>query len=177
MSSPDDEKPPAWRAQEFAAAPTEDQLRALRVVEQQQQDLKAKLSGQQRATIGEAVGTIKPEDFLAVHNAPCSRQGLLTGIGGGAGVGALRFVLGAPIPKAANWAAGAFVAFAVGSYEYCQYSRRVEREKLKRAVEVFDRKAAELRKKAEDKKRQDAEAAAAEEASRLASQKRWYKLW
>lgn len=94
MGNGDDDKPPAWRAQEFAAAPTEDQLRALRAVEQQQQELKAKLGGQQRATIGEAVGTIKAEDFLSVHHAPCSRQGLLTGIGGGAGVGALRFVLG-----------------------------------------------------------------------------------
>lgn len=42
---------------------------------------------------------------------------------------------------------------------------------MKRAVEVFDRKAAELRKKVEDKKRQD------DEAARLAAQKRWYKLW
>lgn len=89
----DDGKPPAWRAQEFAAAPTEEQLRALRVDEQEQRELKAQ-SGHQRATLGEAVSTIKAEDFLSVHKAPCSRQGILTGIGGGAALGALRFILG-----------------------------------------------------------------------------------
>lgn len=45
-------------------------------------------------TISEALSSIKTEDFQNVANTPCSRNGLLTGIGTGFGVGGLRFVLG-----------------------------------------------------------------------------------
>lgn len=48
----------------------------------------------QRATIGQAVTTIKPDDFLRVHETPCGREGMLALIVGGAGVGGLRYVLG-----------------------------------------------------------------------------------
>lgn len=47
-----------------------------------------------RATVGEAVQTIKPEDFLKVHQTPCARDGLLAFIVGGTGVGGLRYVFG-----------------------------------------------------------------------------------
>lgn len=47
-----------------------------------------------RATVGEALSSIKREDFTRVHQAPCTREGLLTGIGGGAAVGALRYLTG-----------------------------------------------------------------------------------
>lgn len=46
-----------------------------------------------RPTITDVVGMIKTEDFTNVHNTPCARQGFLTGIAAGAGVGGLRFVL------------------------------------------------------------------------------------
>ena len=46
-----------------------------------------------RPTISEAVSMIKADDFTNVHNTPCARQGFLTGIAAGAGVGALKFVL------------------------------------------------------------------------------------
>lgn len=40
-----------------------------------------------------AVSMIKKEDFANIANTPCARQGLLTGIGAGAGLGGLKFVL------------------------------------------------------------------------------------
>lgn len=40
-----------------------------------------------------AVSMIKKEDFTNIANTPCARQGLLTGIGAGAGLGGLKFVL------------------------------------------------------------------------------------
>lgn len=131
---------------------------------------------QQAASIADAWRSIKAEDFLSVHQAPCSRQGFLTGIGGGAAVGFLRFVLGAPVPRAANWAVGAGMAAAVAQYEFCQYRRRCERDKMKRVVEVYDRKQAEMRQKEEERRREREEARAAEEA-RLKAQRRWYKFW
>lgn len=47
-----------------------------------------------RATLSEAVKSVKPEDLLKVHQAPCTREGLLTGIGSGATVGFLRYIIG-----------------------------------------------------------------------------------
>lgn len=46
-----------------------------------------------RPTIREAVGMIKTEDFSNVAHMPCARQGLMTGIGAGAGFGGLTFVV------------------------------------------------------------------------------------
>lgn len=40
-----------------------------------------------------AVSMIKKEDFTNIANTPCARQGLLTGIGAGAGLGGLKFVI------------------------------------------------------------------------------------
>lgn len=50
-------------------------------------------SSSQRPTISDAVSMIKTEDFTNIPNTPCARQGLLTGIATGAGVGGLRFVV------------------------------------------------------------------------------------
>lgn len=47
-----------------------------------------------RATVGEAFKTIKSDDILKVHQAPCSRDGFITGIGSGAAVGFLRYIIG-----------------------------------------------------------------------------------
>jgi cytochrome c oxidase assembly protein subunit 20 len=44
-------------------------------------------------TIADAVSTIKMDDFANVANTPCARNGLLTGIASGFGVGGLRFIL------------------------------------------------------------------------------------
>lgn len=46
-----------------------------------------------RSTISEAVSMIKTEDFANIANTPCARQGLITGIASGAGVGGLHFVV------------------------------------------------------------------------------------
>ena len=57
-----------------------------------------------RPTISEAVGMIKTEDFANVHKTPCARQGFLTGIAAGAGIGGLKFVLrGRPTCFHCSW--------------------------------------------------------------------------
>ncbi|KAJ9156742.1 hypothetical protein NKR19_g4216 [Coniochaeta hoffmannii] len=129
-------------------------------------------------TIAAAWASVKAGDFLSVHQAPCSRDGFLTGIGSGAAVGALRFVLGSGVPKAANWAVGAGVLGAVLQYEYCQASRRREREKMKRVVEVYDRKQGEMRRLEEERRRaRQQEKEKEEEEERIRQSKRWWKVW
>ncbi|KAF3763579.1 hypothetical protein M406DRAFT_243352, partial [Cryphonectria parasitica EP155] len=127
------------------------------------------------ATLGEAVTTIKADDFLKVHQAPCTREGLLTGIGSGSAIGFLRYIVGAPIPKAANWAVGSGVAVSVIAYEYCQYQRRVERANMKRVVEVVTKKQAE-QKRQEDEKRLQRQTEQ-ELAPQKTAQKSWYRFW
>ncbi|KAJ4414812.1 hypothetical protein N0V82_007727 [Gnomoniopsis sp. IMI 355080] len=128
-----------------------------------------------RATVGEAVKTIKPEDLLKVHQAPCTREGLLTGIGSGAATGFLRYIVGASIPKAANWAVGSGLIISIAAYEYCQHQRRVERATMKRVVEVVTKKQAEEKRLADENKRLQQQQQ--EAGAQKAATKSWYKLW
>ncbi|KAI5921950.1 hypothetical protein F4810DRAFT_309255 [Camillea tinctor] len=126
-----------------------------------------------RPTFTEGIQSIKSDDFLAVHKMPCAREGFLTGIGAGAVIGAGRFVLGAGIPKAANWAFGSFLLGSIIQWEYCQAQRMKERAAMARVVEVIDKKQAEKKAKIEQAMRLREEA---EEKARQAN-KRWYKFW
>ena len=46
------------------------------------------------ASYFDALRSIKPSDFQEVHKKPCVRDALLTGIGGGFGIGGFRAILG-----------------------------------------------------------------------------------
>lgn len=50
-------------------------------------------------SITEAVKSIKSDDFLNVVQTPCARDGFLTGIASGAGVGGLRYVMRGESPR------------------------------------------------------------------------------
>ncbi|QPG93637.1 hypothetical protein C2857_001327 [Epichloe festucae Fl1] len=126
-----------------------------------------------RPTVSEAVGMIKTDDFVNVHNTPCARQGFLTGIAAGAGVGGLKFVLRGNAVKAANWAVGMFILGSTLSYEYCQYLRRAERIQMKRHIEVVTGNKRELARKAAEEKKEQLRL----EKGELAAQKPWYKVW
>ncbi|KAL2193787.1 hypothetical protein P885DRAFT_71803 [Corynascus similis CBS 632.67] len=125
-------------------------------------------------TIADAVGTIKPSDFLTFHQAPCARTGLLTGIGAGATVGAMRWIMGLPVPRAANWAVGTGVLGAIGQYEYCQFRRHQEREKVKRVVEVY---AAKQKKEKEEEERREREKALARAKEEEDKRRKWWRFW
>ncbi|RPA99228.1 hypothetical protein L873DRAFT_1768110 [Choiromyces venosus 120613-1] len=133
----------------------------------------------QQASLSEAVKTIHVEDFKKVHLQPCVRNAFLYGIAAGFAFGGLKLVLRAPVPNAANWAAGTFAGTSVVTYEVCQYRRQKEKAGMQRAVEIIDRRKAEREKaiveKREAAKRAAEEKAAKEEAERLESLKPWYK--
>ncbi|KAH8777197.1 hypothetical protein BGZ57DRAFT_761631, partial [Hyaloscypha finlandica] len=127
--------------------------------------------------ITDAVKTIKLEDFKKVHMYPCVRESLLMGIGSGFGIGGIRALWGAPIPKAANWAVGTFVFASFANYEFCLYRRRLEKAHMKRAVEIIDRKKAE--KEAAAQAKREERRRLKEEADRKveeAAKKSW-KFW
>lgn len=127
---------------------------------------------QRRPTVSEAWDTIKPEDFMSVHKIPCARDGYMTGMLTGVVAGAGRYILGAQIPKAMNWAAGGFILGAIVKWEHCQYQRRKEKEGVARMFEIMAQKAADKKRKVEEEARLKAEA---EEKARQA--RRWYKFW
>lgn len=130
-----------------------------------------------RVSLSEVVNTIKPEDFLSVHETPCARQGFMTGIGSGAGIGVLRWIMGLPIPKAANWGVGCGIVGAMAQYEYCQYLRRKEKEKMQRVVAVYTKKQAESRAKEAKERRERAELEGKEGQKQEEGKKSWYKFW
>ncbi|KAF7534127.1 hypothetical protein G7054_g6493 [Neopestalotiopsis clavispora] len=125
-------------------------------------------------TISDGIKSIKSEDFFNVHQIPCARQGWMTGIGAGFVLGVGRYLTGARIPKAANWAFASFMAGSIIQFEVCRYQRDEERKAMARVVEVMDRKQAEKAAKAEEVARLRAEA---REKAKQAEQKSWYKFW
>ncbi|KAI1108160.1 hypothetical protein F5Y14DRAFT_108225 [Nemania sp. NC0429] len=128
-----------------------------------------------RPTFKDGVQSIKSDDWTKIHHIPCAREGFMTGIGAGTVVGAGRYFVGAKVPKAANWACGAFVLGSVVQWEYCQAQRRKERAAMARVVEVIDRKQAEKKAEAAEAARLRREAAEEEKARQ--ARRSWYKLW
>ncbi|KAM5351816.1 hypothetical protein ACJ41O_004539 [Fusarium nematophilum] len=126
-----------------------------------------------RPTISDAVGMIKKDDFANVANIPCARQGFLTGIASGAGIGGLRFVLRGNATSAANWAVGVFVLGSMASYEWCQYLRREERRQMKRHIEVVTENRKEQAKKIAEARQEHSKLV----AEKKAAEKPWYKFW
>lgn len=53
-------------------------------------------------SVSEAVSMIKTDDFKNVANTPCARNGFLTGIASGFGVGGLRFILTGTVAPSNN---------------------------------------------------------------------------
>ncbi|KAK3312818.1 hypothetical protein B0H66DRAFT_568948 [Apodospora peruviana] len=130
----------------------------------------------QRPRLADAAQTIKPADILKVHQAPCGREGLMTGIGTGFAVLGLRWVIGSPIWKAANWGVGAFVAASAAGWEYCRFQRRKEMTKMKRVVEVYDRKHAERAVAKKTKEEEDKRLQVQREEEEKRKERGW-KFW
>ncbi|KZF24566.1 hypothetical protein L228DRAFT_237483 [Xylona heveae TC161] len=127
----------------------------------------------------EAAKTIQISDFQNVHKQPCVRDSLLTGIASGFGLGGVRAVLGAPLPKASNWAVGTFCVMSFAAYEYCQIKRHMELEGMKRAVEIIDKKKVDREQKMEEARlaRRKAKEEADQQAEEHAKSKGGWGSW
>lgn len=112
--------------------------------------------------LSQALMAIKMEDFKSIHKKPCVREALMVGIGLGFGAWGIRASLGgrflvcntfmsltssAPTFRACSWAVGTFCFGSWITFEYCQRKRRLERQALKRVVDVVDRKRTEKQMK------------------------------
>ncbi len=86
-----------------------------------------------------------------------------------------------PVASAANWAVGAFCTVSFGAYQYCLIRRQIEKDGMRRAVEIMDQKRAENQARLEAKRRAEAEAAklAQQEEQRRENERRsqWWKIW
>lgn len=149
------------------------------------------------ATVTDAVRTIALNDFTSVHTQPCVRSSLLYGIGAGFAFGGLRLVLGgvsnclpacptrntelcaAPVPKAANWAAGTFVGASLVTYEFCRYRRSREKAGMQRAIEIIDRRKAERELQMQEKRERARAQKELEErtAAEVPARRSWYRFW
>ncbi|KAI9823293.1 MAG: hypothetical protein M1832_002517 [Thelocarpon impressellum] len=132
---------------------------------------------QEEVSLKSMAGSITLEDFRKVHKQPCVRDSLLLGIGGGFGVGGVRAVVGAGIPKASNWAVGTFVGVSFAAYEYCRYKRRLEMQGMKKAVEIIDRKKAEREARAREAREARRRAKEVADRAEEEQKKRAWKFW
>lgn len=71
------------------------------------------------ATYIDALRSIKASDFQEIHTKPCARESILTGIGGGFGIGGVRAILG-----------GTLTSSPLARYGADQYSLGVEHLQL-----------------------------------------------
>ncbi|KAI9884279.1 MAG: DNA polymerase epsilon catalytic subunit [Watsoniomyces obsoletus] len=91
-------------------------------------------------SVGEIFRSITWDEVKNFHKQVCVRDSLLAGILGGFVIGGGRAILGAPIPKAANWAVGAFACASLGAHEFCMYRRRREIEGMQLALKVMEKR-------------------------------------
>ncbi|KAH8888487.1 hypothetical protein GQ53DRAFT_748894 [Thozetella sp. PMI_491] len=163
-----------------SSAPEGDGLPGVPTTEEELKKIRERIGQQNKPqkppTFKDGIDSIKRDDFMAVHKTPCAREGFLAGIGGGAAAGGLRYILGASIPRAANWAVGFGALFAIIRYEVCQSLRRAEHAKVKRVVTIQNEKQTQLRRQEEARRAEAAAKKAAEEEAAKAK-KSWYRLW
>ncbi|ORX37741.1 hypothetical protein BD324DRAFT_623102 [Kockovaella imperatae] len=95
-------------------------------------------SGSSWSEVGQALKTIRPvEDLKNVGSIPCGRDSLLYGIGGGVGIGCLRYLSSSNPRVAGNWAVGSFMLIAIYQWEACRGERKRQEEKLKVLSEKY----------------------------------------
>lgn len=88
----------------------------------------------------------------------------------------LRWMTGSPVMKAANWGVGTFVGASMLGWEYCRWQRRKEFEKMKRVVEVYDQRQAEIAREKRKRQEEEAQKRRLEEAE--AAKRKWsWKFW
>ena len=129
----------------------------------------------------EGLRTLDPSEFATLHTKPCVRDAMLPGIGGGVGVGALRFVMGASVMKSCNWAVAVTVLLGVGGYEMCQRRRRWDKDGIRQALKVLDEKQKMDARAAEEEEAEARKAEAGRRAAELQERKPnfWstFKFW
>ncbi|TKX24605.1 hypothetical protein C1H76_3214 [Elsinoe australis] len=142
-----------------------------------------------KVDVVEAAKAIKWEDWATFPTRPCVKDSLMTGIGSGFALGGVRAVMSAPVFTVCNWAVGTFCFASFSMYQYCTYQRNAEREGMKRAMEIMDRKAIERKQKearmerARELRRQKKEQEDQELFGKLREKessqggKPWWKVW
>lgn len=97
----------------------------------------------------------------------------MSGITGGFFVGAARYVVGASIPTACNWAVATFILGGMAGREYCKTKKRAEHARIQDLKDKYEAERARVAASQAAKRKEAAEAKLAEaEKSR-----RWYKFW
>ena len=114
------------------------------------EDPQAELDALKNTSYIEAARTVQLSDFTSLHKQPCVRDALLPGIAGGAGVGALRFVMGAKLVRSYNWAVGTCALTSLVMYQVCQRRRRYDKDGIRQAVKILDEKQKLQQKKQEE---------------------------
>ncbi|KAI0300320.1 hypothetical protein BC826DRAFT_1090342 [Russula brevipes] len=79
------------------------------------------------------------EAFKRVGEIPCARNGLLSGIASGVGVGVIRGLSVHPL-VASHWAVGTFMLVSIGTWTICQRNIEDERRRVQTVVEQLPKR-------------------------------------
>lgn len=138
----------------------------------------------QEVTVLNALRRVNPAEFTSLHHQPCVREAFLQAFAAGFLVSGITVITGRPVGKAVNNFVWAFLPTSVVGFQYCQYQRGREREGMRQAIKIVEQKKeerakmmAERREKWLALKEEKRLAEEREEAQRIESEKRWWKIW
>ncbi|KAF2868947.1 hypothetical protein BDV95DRAFT_499569 [Massariosphaeria phaeospora] len=123
----------------------------------------------------DVVRTLGPEYYLNFHKRPCVRDSQLTGIAAGFVGGSVGAIVRRPVSVCSNWAVLSWVGVSCASYQYCQYVRSKEKDGMRMARELMDKKRVSVEAKREARKRAQQEQLRVEEERRAEDARR--KSW
>ncbi|KAF2000327.1 hypothetical protein P154DRAFT_200507 [Amniculicola lignicola CBS 123094] len=125
----------------------------------------------------DAVRSLGKDYYLGYYKRPCVRDGQLAGIGAGfvmAGVGA---IVRQPVRMCCNLAFWSWITVSCASYQYCQTVRRKEKDGMRQARELMEKKRATIAARNEARRKQREEYEKQLEAQRLEEEKARKSSW
>lgn len=72
-----------------------------------------------------------------IQKTPCARNAFLYGIAGGMVTGVSAFLYTKHIRRSCDFAVASFSLVSIGSWEWCRYSNRKEKEEIEKTVELL----------------------------------------
>ncbi|KAK7192856.1 hypothetical protein DPSP01_012932 [Paraphaeosphaeria sporulosa] len=117
-----------------------------------------------------------PKDYyFNFHKRPCVRDSQLTAISSGFVGYMVGAVIRKPVLICSNYAVATWCVTGCVHYQVCQYYRRKEKDGMKQAAELMEKKRATIEAKKEARRRQREEQERLAEAQRLEEERR--KSW
>ncbi|KAF1973595.1 hypothetical protein BU23DRAFT_133400 [Bimuria novae-zelandiae CBS 107.79] len=123
----------------------------------------------------DVVRNLPADYYLHFYQRPCVRDSQLTAISSGFAGYMVGAILRRPVITSSNYAVAAWCVTGCVHYQVCQYYRRKEKDGMKQAQELMEKKRATIEARKEARRRAHEEQEKQEEARRIEEQRK--KSW